>query len=228
MSLTTRVLATAALALAATLSAPLALAAKEYPPVSPEGLELRKSKLARVVYVRPGADFSKYQRVAILECPVAFDKDWLRDNDSGPGRVDGKDQKRIQDWLSAEFLAVFTRELQDKGGYSVVKEGAPDVLVLRPAILDLTITAPDSQSTAGRNYTFADSAGSMTIYLELYDSVTSQLLARIIDPEASRGAGRIQWQNEVTNKAEADRILARWADRLRERLDEVNGKAAAQ
>jgi hypothetical protein len=96
--------------------------------------------------------------------------------------------------------------------------------VLRPAIIDLDVTAPDTMS-AGRSYTLSQSAGSMTLYIELYDSVTSQLLGKAIDQRSDPGmAGTIQWRNRVTNKAEADRILRRWAKALRERLDDVHGK----
>ena len=40
-------------------------------------------------------------------------------------------------------------------------------------------------------------------------------------PPALRGSdsGRMQWTNGVTNRAEADRILRRWAEQLRKGLD---------
>lgn len=194
------------------------------PAVSHDGLALRPGKVAKVLYVRPGVDFSRYKRIAILDCAVAFRKDWDRDQRSSGNRVTQKDMDRIKSDLSAEFLKVFTDELQGKGGYEIVTTGADDVLVLRPAIMDLDITAPDTMS-AGRSYTLTESAGAMTLYLEVYDSVTSQILARAIDRETSRGMGRIQWSNRVTNQREADRILRRWASALREQLDAVHGKA---
>lgn len=198
----------------------------ELPAVSHDGLELRKGKAA-VVYVRPGVDFSGYKRFAILECPVAFSKDWERERKSGTARVSQKDMDEIKAGLSAEFLKIFTDELQNKGGYQIVTSGAEDVLILRPAIIDLEVSVPDSMS-AGRSYTLSESAGGMTLYLEIFDSVTGQILARAIDRQEDRGTGRIQWQNSVTNKAEADRMLRRWASALRGRLDEVNGKAPAK
>jgi hypothetical protein len=79
----------------------------------------------------------------------------------------------------------------------------------------------------GRSFTLSDSAGGMTLYLEIFDSVTGQILARAIDRQEDGGMGRIQWQNAVTNKAEADRILRRWASTLRTRLDDLQGKAPA-
>lgn len=214
------------LVVTACLLAGVAVARKDpLPAVSHDGLELRKGTLADVVYVRPGVDFSRYRRFAILECPVAFSKDWERERRGSAMRISQKDMDEIRAGLSAEFLKIFREELQDKGGYAIVTEGADDVLILRPAIIDLEVTAPDTM-TAGRSYTLSESAGGMTLYLEVFDSVTGQILARAIDRQEDRGMGRIQWQNSVTNKAEADRILRRWASALRARLDEVQGQAA--
>jgi hypothetical protein len=197
---------------------------KELPAVTHDGLELRKGK-ADVVYVRPGADFSQYKRFAILDCAVAFSKSWERDQRSMIQRLDSNDIEKIKKNLSEAFRKVFVDELQNEGGYAVVEGAADDVLVLRPAIVDLYVTAPDTM-TPGRSYTLSDSAGVMTLYLEIFDSVTGQILARAIDRQSGRDFGRIQWQNSVTNKAEADRILRRWAKALRGRLDEVHGKSA--
>ncbi len=213
-------------ALALLIGPALPAAAEDLPATSPEGLVLRPGKVAKVVYVRPGVDFSRYKRFAILECPVAFRKNWERDQAESGKRITQKDMDEIRAGLSAEFLRVFTDELQNKGGYQIVTTGAEDVLVLRPAILDLDVTAPDTMQS-GRSFTLSESAGAMTLYLEIYDSVTSQILARAIDREASRGMGRIQWQSRVTNKAEADQVLRRWASALREQLDAVHGRAGS-
>ena len=70
--------------------------------------------------------------------------------------------------LAAEFKKVFTEELQDKGGYQVVETAGPDVLVLRPALVNVEVNAPDIMS-AGVNATVVRSAGQMTLFLELWD-----------------------------------------------------------
>jgi hypothetical protein len=193
------------------------------PETTPDGLVLQQGRVARVLYVRPGVDFSRYKRIAILDCPVSFRKNWAMDQASEGNRVSSQEIERIKAGLSAEFLKVFTEELQKNGGYEIVTTGGEDVLVLRPAIIDLDVTAPDNM-TAGRDYTFVSSAGAMTLYLELFDSVSSQIIARAIDRESDTGNGGFQWQTRVTNIADADRILRRWASALRARLDEVHGK----
>jgi hypothetical protein len=203
----------------------------DLPEVSHDGLELRENSDLRVVYVKPGATLEPYKRIALLDCFVSFKKNWQRDYNAqarGMGqRVSKKDMERIQRDLAAEFRKVFTKELETDGGYEIVDEGAEDVLILRPAIINLDVTAPDTRAP-GMNRTIVSSAGSMTLYLELYDSLTNDIIARVIDPRADRGrGGGAQLGNSVSNKAEAARILRRWADILRDHLDAARAAAKA-
>jgi hypothetical protein len=103
----------------------------------------------------------------------------------------------------------------------VVDNTGPEVLLLRPAIINLDVTSPDTMS-AGFSTTVVASAGQMTLYMELYDSASSTLLARVIDPQAGREGGVA---NRVTNTAEADQILRRWADLLSKHLGDLKQNA---
>ena len=89
---------------------------------------------------------------------------------------------------------------------------------------DLDVTAPDV-ARSGRSYNFASSAGAATLYLELYDSVSGEILARAVDRKAARHPGDLmRWSNKVTNRSDARRVFAGWAGLLRARLDEIHGK----
>jgi hypothetical protein len=165
--------------------------------------------------------------LAILDCYVEFEKDWQKDYNSSriglEGRVNDKDVERMKTDLAAEFKKVFIDELQRKGGYQVVDVAAPDVLLLRPALLNVEVNAPDVM-TAGINRTVVRSAGQMTLFLELWDPTTNTLLARVMDAQEDDEAfGQIA--TRVTNTAAADRILRDWAEELRKRLDTVRGKS---
>jgi hypothetical protein len=203
----------------------LAVAADKLPETSHDGLVLQKDTELAAVYIKPGADFSGYDKLAILDCYVAFKKNWQReqneDHVSMTQMVTKKDMEEIKTRLATEFKKVFVEELQTKGGYEVVDHGADDVMIIRPAIIDLDIAAPDNM-TPGMTTTFSASAGQMTLYMELFDSVTSDIIARVIDAEGGRDHGMIR--NRATNTAEADRMLRKWADILRTHLDQVHGK----
>ncbi len=190
-----------------------------------DGLQLTPSNNVELLYTRPGASLAAYERVAVLDCYVAFRKDWQRDQNETGIRVTGADMERIRKNLSAEFRKVFAEELA-KGGYVLANEAAEDVLILRPAIIDLDVAAPDTMSP-GMGRTFSTSAGSMTLYLELYDGATGQIIARAYDRAAARDMGTMMWQSSVTNRAEADRQLRKWADLARKALDNAHSAAAA-
>lgn len=192
--------------------------AQDMPDTSYDGLVRKQNTKAAAVYVDPQADFSVYKRIKILDVYIAFKKNWQREHRG----VRERDMERIKQDLAKLFREVFVKVLE-KGGYPVVDETGDDVLLVRPAIIDLDITAPDVQS-AGRSQTYVTSAGAATLYIELYDSTSSDLLARAIDRKAGRDYGSWQMSSSVTNTAEARRILKQWATMLKEGLDRAEGK----
>ena len=125
--------------------------------------------------------------------------------------------------MAEAFREVFIEELTENDGYELVDAPAEGVLLIRPAIIDLEASAPDTRS-AGRSYTFVDSAGAATLYIELYDSVTGEILARAVDRKADRSHGTMQWASQVSNRSDAKRILRTWAGWLRERMDEIHDR----
>jgi hypothetical protein len=219
-----------ALWVALALVCPAGLAADEPPPeVTKDGLHLYKQTKQRLAYVRPGATFTQYKRVAILDCYVEFSKDWVknynRDQRDPSRQIRESDLERAKTALQSDFKKVFTEELQEGGRYQVTDSGGPDVLVLRPALINIQVSAPDLMA-AGRSATYVESAGAMTIYLELWDSASNTILARVTDASVDpRRYG--QRASSVTNRAAADGMMRSWADELRNRLDLVRGKDVA-
>ncbi len=193
-------------------------AADQMPQTTPEGMELIKQTKSRVVYAMPGATLDAYTKVALIDCYVAFEKNWERDYNRSASfgmRVRPDDMEAIKQSLAEEFKKVFTEELT-KAGHEVVDHTGADVLILRPAIINLDVSAPDVK-TAGFSEVVVRSAGSMTLYMELLDSTTSATIARVIDAEADPD-DFAQHANSVTNKAAADRVLRRWASELASHL----------
>ena len=193
---------------------------QEIPEYTVEGLKLvPNTKNIALVWAEPGANLSQYDRVYLVEPYVAFKKNWKREHNRGTLRVTTADMERIKKNVAELFMKVFTEELT-KGGYSLANERAQDVLIVKPAIIDLDVNAPDTRSP-GRVNTFTTSAGSMTLYLELYDSETDDLLAKALDPRADRDSGYMEWQSRATNYTAAKRMMRPWAEALRKGLDEA-------
>jgi hypothetical protein len=203
-----------------------ALAKKqEYPEVTEDGLRRVHDSRMAVVYAEPGADLAPYKRVILLEPTVAFKKNWARDQRSRSASKLSTSSRvnttKIKKDLAAEFETVFTEAL-NSGGYEVVTEAADDVLSSRPSIVDLDITAPETHGS-GRSNTYIRSAGEMTLYIKLFDSVTGDLIAKALDRQIDNAndAGFYTWANSQTNKAASVRILSGWADILLNALNEA-------
>lgn len=188
-----------------------------------DGLTSVEGSQADVLYVLPEADFAAYDSFIVLEPYVAFRRNWQRDVNraatSTARRVSDDDMEEMKSQVADLFREVFVERLEG-GGFSVVDEPGEDVMILRPAILNLDITAPDVGSP-GRSRTYVTEAGSASLFIELYDSVTGQILARAVDSRRARTTPTFQWATSVSNRAEARNVLNTWAGMLVERLDEV-------
>ena len=195
------------------------------PPLeTPEGLRLVPDSKMALVYADPEADLSVYRKIYLVDATVAFRKNWERDQRRGSGSAMGirsSDIEKIKDRLANEFNEVFRTELEEHG-YEITDVAADDVMIVRPAIINLDVTAPDIP-TAGRSRTYTQSAGEMTLYVELIDSVTGDTFVKAMDRKAERPTNYYTWSNSATNASAARRILRGWAEILREALEEARG-----
>lgn len=194
------------------------------PAVSFDGLHLVPDSKLAITYVNPQADFSIYSEFMMLDAYVAFKKDWQRKTRVAGRRVSNKQMARIKKEAAELLYDTFKNELDDKGGYKFVEVPDDQVLLIRPALIDLEITAPDIP-VAGRVTQYVASAGAATLYIELYDSVSGEILARAVDRRAMQDYGHARWANSVTNRVDARRMFRRWAELLRNGMDEVRSDA---
>jgi hypothetical protein len=197
----------------------LAKSKKDIPEYTVEGLKLVPgTKDMALVWAEPGADLAQYDRIFLVDPYVAFKKNWQRNiNRNSMTKVRTNDMERIKKAVKELFIEVFTEELE-KGGYNLTTDRTEDVLVVRPAVIDLDVYAPDIQ-TSSRSASFSDSVGSMTLYLELYDAETDDLIAKAMDAKADRGTGVMQWATGPSNRAAGKRMMRPWAQALVKGLD---------
>jgi hypothetical protein len=174
-----------------------------------------------VAYIDPNADFSAFERVMILDTFVSFRSGWERDQRRGTRgtRISARDIERIKTRVSETFNSVLIESLEADDGFEVVSEPDYDVLLIRAAIIDLDVTAPDT-STPGRSRTYTANSSAATLYIELFDSVSGQIIGRAFDRQSTRNAGStMRWTNRASNTADARRVFRGWANTLRGFLD---------
>ena len=177
-----------------------------------DGLVQVRPKRFDAAYVAPGADFRPYRKLMVEPTQVAFRKDWLKnmnDTRSGMRRVTAEDAKEILEAARTNFADVFADQFR-KAGYEVVTTPGPDVLRVSPGIINLYVNAPDTMEP-GRSRTFTANAGEATLALELRDSVSNALLARVLDRRETRESVGLQRATSVSNVADFRVLFRSWA-----------------
>lgn len=197
------------------------------PSTTEDGLVRIKSKRAEVVYVQPGASLDGYNKIMLLEPQISFRKNWQSEwNMDNPMR-------RVSDKYMTDAVATGKRLLLEefsdaleRKDFVLVDQPGDGVLMVKPAIIDLDIYAPDPDNTAGMwAKTYSDGSGRATLYLELFDSSSQQLLVRIMDTKDNRGDGytwRVQ-RNRATNMADARMAFSAWGTDLANGLIQAQG-----
>jgi len=207
------------------LSTNLAVAKKEAPPpdTTHDGLVRVESPKSDLVYLLPDVDLSPYTEFLLMEPYVAFNKDWVDyyNGSAGPfDRLSDKDLEKMISRIKEQFAKAFTKALEKKG-FPVVKEPARSALIVRPAVINIQVSVPDPDRTKGmgRGGVYAEDAGTMSFYVELYDSVSQQILARAIDTETEINYGWRIPRDYSTNRMAADSTFQLWAKRLANGLE---------
>jgi hypothetical protein len=186
--------------------------ARKEAPTEWDGLTRVKSKRLEFVYLAPDADFRPYTKVSLDPTEIAFRKNWQRDYNSTKmgltGRVNDSDVQRVIAEGGKAASAIFAQAFTE-GGYPVTAAPAADVIRIRTAIVNLTVSAPDMR-TAGRSTTYAQEAGQASLIVEARDSMTGALLGRAVDHRLAGDTGA--WmRNSVTNKGDFRVLVKQWA-----------------
>ena len=197
------------------------MAESSAPEQSTDGLELVKKTLHGEFYLGTGADWNRLTGIQLEKATVEFRKHWARDQKNRNGnRPTEENMGRIKSDLSELLDEVFREELSTNDGFTMSDVSGENVMRITPRITNLNIYAPDRmRDHIGSSFT--DSNGSMTLELEVYDSVSGTLLARMVDSREDPQKGYIEWTTSVTNRRAARFMFIRWADKLRDLLIEA-------
>jgi Protein of unknown function (DUF3313) len=185
--------------------------------LSYDGLQKISVKGIDLAFARPGASLADYKSVMIDPVSVSFHKDWKPKVTGTNRNLSTGEMDNVRSRVAKAFQDSFAEELS-KGGYQIVTEAGPDVLRVKPAIINLYVNAPDVP-TAGRSRVYTVSAGEMTLVAELVDSETGEVDARILDRYRATDSGNFNLSSSVSNAAEVRRASSAWARILKKALD---------
>lgn len=196
-------------------------------PEATDGLQkIASTTEGRVVYLKKDADFSQFKYVQLLKAHVAFSKNWQenfnRKNRSTIGVVTDQDMIKIKENVSQHFDEVFNKEFNDNG-YPIVDVAQERTLLIRPALVDLDLVNPSTIAPKNTK-TFSRDDESVTLYIELYDGMSGEILARVAENKYITENEYYGWQNRTRNSSDMIRLLSSWASELRIFLDNTHNK----
>jgi len=192
--------------------------------VTTDGLTVIKSTRHTEKQIKDGVDWSEYTQYQITPVEVSFRKNWKRDYNRNQRtlskQVTDEDMARIREGMGKIVYEEFDSALQEKGGLTKVDQADSNTLLFKPKIINLDVYAPDIDSPyISRSY--VRQAGRATLFLEVYDAVSGDILARWVDTREDPDRGYFDWANRITNTVRATVVVRSWAKRLVEGLDDL-------
>ena len=173
---------------------------------------LARTQRFQRVWLKPGAGLEGYDKLLPINAGIRFKRPPRASRGEFP--LSETQLERLRGGMREAFEAELTRD----GAWQIVSERGPDVLVVRGALIDLVVTArPDPVATRERSY--STSVGEATLVVEIFDSESLEILARIADRRVVE-KDSMSWRNDtIRNRAAARRLFRTWARWLRQGLE---------
>jgi hypothetical protein len=172
----------------------------------------RQSPLFDELWMRPYFDVRTYSKM-LLEAPEI-------EYGAQSEPLSGEQQQ----WLKQTVDAAFRDELATSKYFKPAKGTGPDVLLVKVQLNDVVSFAKPG-APVDQTRALAD-VGEATLVLELFDSqsktITARATARV---KAERTPEDLAAASQTDNRAVVERAARSWAQRVRERLDEIGSVA---
>ena len=183
--------------------------------LSPDGLRPVQHSGFRHGWIRPDAWGRDYNEILGHFAGIAYRSTPKRAASSAPGRDNYALPDGMEELLMASLEEIFVEELGRPRGFRLAGAAGPRVLLVRVVLMDLVVHAPLAR-VADDDLIWIDSAGELTVVIELRDSVTDERLALFLERDAlaREGIGPIRGTPGPVGY-EARRIFRRWARNLR-------------
>ncbi|GEM_PF-581985 len=172
-------------------------------------------------FVAPGIDFAGYRRLIVAE--LGFKDVHI----TVPAERGGSDPwvltEQDKNFMRSEYTHAVVSNLIADGTYTTAITPADDVLVLKSRIVQIVAgkSAPGDDPTLAM---YKEGAGTITIAMELYDSVSHSLIGSVTQ---SRDLGQMLMNN---NRVATDVLIRRafsyWLKSLRTELDTLSGRGS--
>lgn len=204
------------IALMAILAATPVIADSHNPVSNFEGLTPVDSGRFDLAFLRPGTNFTPYKSVMLTAPELAF-----RTPDRSKREFPVKDEQRER--LRTMLTTQFQNQISQIEDLDLVETPGPQVLRLRIRLQGIrTTVSATSVSNVGWLRAALDAAGEATLILELEDSESKEILARIVDERSVDGvAFMVKDGTAETRWEQAETLAEEWAKKARRGLEDL-------
>jgi hypothetical protein len=168
------------------------------------------------VWVRPGVSFREYDGIWLRYRDIAYRRP--PGPSHGPIYGIGGDNYSLSDDLYARLTEAVHEIFEDEligAGLRPVEGKGPGVLDARAGLIELVVHVP-LDVRGGQDNIYVDSVASVTILVDLHDSVSGELIARVAERAGIASlTGRPIRATAASAIYETRRLLRGWASRLR-------------
>jgi hypothetical protein len=194
--------------------------------VTVDGLQRLDRTRFEDAWVKPDAAFATYTKVYLAAPDVSYRRPPRSSGYASPPAPSNFALNESQMATFKRYLVeAFEEELSKSERYQVSASPGPDVLLIEPSVIDLVVEVPTARAP-GRNNVYSTSTADITLMMELRDSESREILARVADRKQARHAGKslneLSWSNSVSDSDAVRRVFSRWARILREQLDRAH------
>ena len=179
-----------------------------------DGLREIESRHFAAAFVRPGVDFGNYQELLVSDSELAFR---TPDREKQQFPLTAEQKNRFRQLLDTQFAD----ELANSKTLQITSSAGPKALRLKVRVQDIIATVPP-RSVGGVGDIALQALAEATLVIEISDSESEEILARVFDRRVIEGTAIAQKQGPpVTQWEEVEAVCNRWASTVRARLDVV-------
>ena len=181
--------------------------------VNHEGLQRVEARNYEVAFVRPGVDFTRYDKLLVDEMELAF-RTPDRSRNQFPLTEDQKEQ------FQALLEAAFADESGKLENLELTDEPGPTVMDISIRVQDVQAALPGrGVGQIGRAAIALVAAGEATLVIELRDSQSEEVLVRVFDQRAVEGAAILRDGQPISTWEDVEALCREWASTARRGLD---------
>ena len=190
-------------------------------PVPEPGMEVLHHAYGEEMQIATDVDFNAYTKIILQSAPVEFRESWRRDQERLHGRpMRDEDVDKIRAGIGSRFDQAMYDTLTGRGGYELVSEPGPGVMLFLPNLVDVDVQATGWVEGSILE-SLPESRGYMTVELVARDSVSDKLLAVAWQRQSDPREGELEMTVNVSNN-QAFRLMSQdWARWLVDQLDEA-------